>query len=263
MQKIDDQTFLRTEQYHTASNLNARISLHQRFSRNRYGLPRWLFDHVNSSSCDIFEVGCGSGNFWNENRDRIPAHWRVTLCDFSPGMVRQAQQNLTNNGLAAHYLVADAQALPLADASFDTVFAHFMLYHVPNRRQTLGELRRLLKPGGRLYAATNGQEHLGELFDLATQFNPTFNGWRSTASEAFTLENGAEQLEDHFGQVKLIRYDDELLITDPAAVVSYIASFAAIDEAQQREFLAFVTDALAERDGTLRVTKASGVFVAM
>ena len=262
MQRIDYQPYLRVEQYRDATNLDARISLHQRFSRNRYGLPRWLFNQVEASG-KLFEIGCGSGNIWQANNDRIPADWQLTLCDFSPGMLRQAQHNLAKSGVTAQYLVADAQALPVVDAAFDTAFAHFMLYHVPDRKQALSELRRILKPGGRLYAATNGQQHMRELYNLAEQFDPHFTGWRSSAAETFMLENGVEQLAAYFENVTLLPYDDALVVTDPAAVVSYIGSFAPLSERQQQDFLAFVTDALAQQGGTLHVTKASGVFIAV
>ncbi|MBC8162923.1 MAG: class I SAM-dependent methyltransferase [Roseiflexaceae bacterium] len=262
MRAIDHQPYLRAEQYHTAANLDARISMHQRFSQNSYGVPRWLFDQVDARSTHMFEIGCGSGNIWQENAARMPDHWQLTLCDFSRGMVAQAQQNLAAAGVAARYLVADAQELPLQEATFDAAFAHFMLYHVPDRCRALGELRRVLKPGGRLYAATNGRQHLSELFDLAQQFDAQFNGWRNSASESFKIENGAAQLAAHFSKVTLLPYHDELLISDPEAVVSYIASFAPLSVAQQADFSAFVRDAFNLNGGVLRVTKASGLFIA-
>jgi ubiquinone/menaquinone biosynthesis C-methylase UbiE len=73
----------------------------------------------------VLEVGCGDGNIWRENLDRIPPGWRLTLTDFSPGMVDAARAVL---GDRAEYAVADVQELPFSDASFDAVIANHMLF---------------------------------------------------------------------------------------------------------------------------------------
>ena len=75
-------------QYRNASNLNARIDLHQRFSTNKYGWQRWIFDQLDLPlQCRILELGCGPGNLWLENLDRIPESWDIVLSDFSAGML--------------------------------------------------------------------------------------------------------------------------------------------------------------------------------
>ena len=64
-----DQEYLKQE-YRDATNLNARIRLHQRFSLNPYGWLRWVFDQLDlPSECRILELGCGPGNLWLENLD--------------------------------------------------------------------------------------------------------------------------------------------------------------------------------------------------
>ena len=45
MSKLSDQNYLLSKQYKTASNLDARFQLHERFSVNKYGWDRWVFDH--------------------------------------------------------------------------------------------------------------------------------------------------------------------------------------------------------------------------
>ena len=84
MSRVTDQEYLLSEQYQDASNLNARIQLHRRFSVNKYGLPRWVFDQLDfSSTSRILELGCGPANLWRENLDRIPKGWDITLSDLS------------------------------------------------------------------------------------------------------------------------------------------------------------------------------------
>jgi len=61
-------------QYQNAKNLNARIQLHQRFSTNKYGWHRWVFDQFSfPPQSRILELGCGSGELWLESIDHVPA----------------------------------------------------------------------------------------------------------------------------------------------------------------------------------------------
>lgn len=86
--------YLTTRQYRDASNLNARGSLHARFTTNPYPWFRWLFDQLltlaPTDAC-ILEVGAGPASLWTENLDRLPPRWRITLTDLSDGMVAIAR----------------------------------------------------------------------------------------------------------------------------------------------------------------------------
>ena len=65
---LTDRAYLLTKQYRNASNLNARIRLHARFSSNQYGWMPWVFDQLDlSPDSHILELGCGSGDLWLEN----------------------------------------------------------------------------------------------------------------------------------------------------------------------------------------------------
>jgi len=125
MSKLSDQKYLLTEQYKNASNLNARFQLHERFSTNKYGWHRWVFDQLHlPPSCRILELGCGPGYLWLKNNDRIPDGWEITLSDFSPGMLQEAQQNLSPSDHPFTFEVIDAQSIPFADESFDAIIAN-------------------------------------------------------------------------------------------------------------------------------------------
>lgn len=261
-EKMEDQAYLLQRQYANASNLEARIAIHARFSTNTYGWFRWVFDHLDlPAQARILEVGCGTGLLWRENQGCVPDDWDVTLSDLSPGMLRQARDTLCDSGHSFTFAVADAQTLPFADTTFDAAIANHMLYHVPDRAQALAELRRVLRPGGRLFASTLGLHHLRELNDLVPGRVP---GERFGEEYGFSLENGRDQLTHYFSTVTLDRYDDALVITEAAPLLAYIFSSPltdGFDDAARAEVIRRVETALAE-NGAIRVSKDGGLFVA-
>jgi ubiquinone/menaquinone biosynthesis C-methylase UbiE len=265
MSKLSDQEFLLTDQYKDTSNLDARIQLHRRFSTNKYGWPRWVFDQLNLPPvCLILDLGCGPANLWVENLDRIPAGWEITLTDFSPGMVEQAQENLRGSGRPFAFGLVDAQSIPYSDASFDAVIANHMLYHVPDRAKALAEMRHILRPGGRLYTSTVGETHTRELFEIVSRFDP--EGKFQHEIPSFTLENGAAQLAPWFSEITLHRYKDALVITEAEPLMAYVMSMveakSVFTNDRLGQLVAYVEQEIATH-GTIHITKDSGLFEAI
>jgi ubiquinone/menaquinone biosynthesis C-methylase UbiE len=254
-----------TAQYRTVSNLQARLALHQRFSTNPYGWLRWVFDHFRlPPQCRLVELGGGAGDLWIENRSRMPPGWTIIISDASMGMVSHARQRLRPFERALTFAVIDAQALPFATASVDAIIANHMLYHVPDQPRALAEIQRVLKPGGRLYASTVGQRHLGEITELVRRFDARLASWQGPADVSFTLENGADLLGAWFHEVALTRYEDGLVVTEAAPLVDYMLSGRLQLTPEEEETLrAFVGQELRRHGGTLAITKDSGMFKAI
>ena len=265
MSKLSDQGFLLSDQYKDASNLDARIQLHRGFSTNKYGLPRWVFDQFNLPPvCRILDLGCGPANLWVENLDRIPAGWDITLTDFSLGMVEQAQENLNNCGRHFAFRLVDAQSIPYDDASFDAVIANHMLYHVPDRAKALTEIRRVLRPSGRLYTSTVGETHMRELFEIVSRFDPEDKFLHEVPS--FTPENGAAQLAPWFSEITLHRYEDDLAITEVEPLIAYIMSMVEAKSVftgnKLAQLIAYVKEQIAAH-GAIHITKDTEMFEAI
>ena len=263
MTAFRDQSYLLNKQYKDASNFNARVALHARFSVNKHGWHNWVFDQFTlSTESTILELGCGPGWLWYSNRTRIPAGWQITLSDFSAGMLTETRHQLGEERFV--YQVADAQALPFADASFDAVIANHMLYHVPDLPQGLHEIQRVLKPGGRLYASTIGRESMHELDELLfqAQISPHWQGFKQNAN--FVLENGQEVLAPCFEQVQLHTYEDALKITEAGPLIAYALSGALGQMAtgEQRAALTALIEQELTEHGVIHMTKASGMFEA-
>lgn len=197
MSKLTDQDYLTKSQYKDSGNLDARIAIHKRFSVNPYGWFDFVFDHLQSLPADakILELGCGSGELWKECASRIPAGWALTLTDLSDGMLDAAWRNLIVIKRGIQFEKADAQSIPYADNTFDAVIANHMLYHVPDRKQALKEVRRVLKKDGVLFAATLGKNHMREMWDLLERAGNLKRYW---VTSAFDLENGGINYRSFF-----------------------------------------------------------------
>ena len=176
-------------------------------------------------------------------------------------MAREVRETLARILPGAAIVVAnvDAQALPFPDDGFDAVIANHMLYHVPDRPRALAEIRRVLRPGGYFYAATNGARHMQELHALATGKSPAEA--EPLDRLAFSLENGAAQFAPHFANVALHRYDDALVVTEAEPLLDYLRSMSARPDRDDAHVAATIADLLA-RDGAIRITKETGMFVA-
>jgi ubiquinone/menaquinone biosynthesis C-methylase UbiE len=95
---------------------------------------------------DVLEVAIGTGR----NLPHYPQGIRLTGVDFSPAMLELARRQADRLGRQVDLRLGDAQALELPDASFDTVVCTCSLCTIPDERQALAEMRRVLRPGGRL-----------------------------------------------------------------------------------------------------------------
>lgn len=266
MSKIADQAYLRSEQYNDAAKLNTRIALHERFSTNAYGWHRWVWDQFDlPATARILEIGCGPGMLWRENKERIPPNWNVTLSDFSEGMLAEARLTLGGLNHPFRFELADAQALPFTDAHFDAVITNHMLYHVPDREQAYAEIRRVLRPDGQLFAATNGKTHMQEVDGIVRSFDPRLATWsKGGHALTFLLETGGAELERWFDHIELRRYPNALLVNEAEPLVAFILSMAHTSEfdANHRAALhAHIKQQIAEH-GPLHITKDTGVFIA-
>ena len=251
------------EQYKDGANLGARMRLHQRFSTNQYGIFRWVFDrYAFPESARVLELGTGTAQLWKTNADRIPAGWRITLADFSPGILRDGIENLRALERRFDAIAADAQALPFPDRRFDAVIANFMLYHVPDIARALREFRRVLRPGGSVYAATMSTANMREFDEIVRRFIPGASTGR--APTRFGLDNGYEYFAKAFKRATVERYPDALVVTEAAPVMDYLnsmSSMAGRGTVEQKLAMREYLEAEIAAHGSIRITKDMGLLV--
>ena len=226
--KLDDPDYV-ASQYRDAANFDARVRIYELYDVSDERLPRWLFRRLRLRDGErVLEVGCGTGNLWRDNAERIPDGLALTLTDLSPGMLEQARARLAGLAPAPEFRVADVQSLPFGDASFDAVVASHMLYHAPDRAKALSELRRVLRPGGRLFATTYPWTHLLEVREaleslgLGGVMQPLRRG-----PDEFDLELGAEEVARVLRIERVERRDSWLAVTDTVPLMAYVRSMGA------------------------------------
>jgi ubiquinone/menaquinone biosynthesis C-methylase UbiE len=195
-------------QYATEDNLETRRSVWHPAADGRDPTEIALAIARASAPRDVLEIGCGTGGFARRLADQHPGA-RLVAVDRSP---RFADLTAARGILAQ---VADATALPFRDASFDLVAAMWMLYHVPDLDRALAEARRVLRPGGRFLAVTNGDEHVADLRREA--------GGQPVVTQ-FSTQNGEQALRRHFDVVRREDLRPRAVFPDRASALAYLAS---------------------------------------
>jgi ubiquinone/menaquinone biosynthesis C-methylase UbiE len=95
------------------------------------------------------EIGAGTGYF-SLNLLKAGLIGQAVCTDISRGMLDELERTAERLGLVVETERCDAQALPFADDSFDLVFGHAVLHHLPDLDAAFREFRRVLRPGGRV-----------------------------------------------------------------------------------------------------------------
>lgn len=232
--RLDDGDFVR-DQYATTARLETRMSIWHPDPDGRTPQDVALAALAAVKPARLLEVGPGTGAFAARCAEKLRCH--IVAVDASADMVAATRAQ----GVEA--VLGDVQDLPFDDGAFDAALAAWMLYHVPDRDRALGELARVLHPGGRLIAITNGRRALSELYDLV-------GGGKLDST--FSSENGEEQLLRHFSSVERIDLEPTAYFTDRDAAAAYLMTLGR-DEAAER---------LPKFDGPLVARGHTTVFVA-
>jgi SAM-dependent methyltransferase len=98
------------------------------------------------------EVGAGTGYF-SLNMLQAGLLADAVCTDISPGMLEALERTAQRLDLDVTTVTCDAEDLPFEDTSFDLVFGHAVLHHLPDLDRAFSEFRRVLRPGGRLFFA--------------------------------------------------------------------------------------------------------------
>jgi ubiquinone/menaquinone biosynthesis C-methylase UbiE len=102
----------------------------------------------------VLDVGCGTGTLAIAAKRQVGTTGAVSGIDAAPEMIARAEKKARKAGVEVAFKTGFAQSLPFTDAQFDVVLTTVMLHHLPRkaRQELAAEMRRVLKPGGRVLA---------------------------------------------------------------------------------------------------------------
>jgi SAM-dependent methyltransferase len=214
------------EQYRDGSRLDARARIYELYDTSPETWMSWLFARLALAPGErVLDLGCGTGNLWRENAARIPALGALVLTDLSPGMIAEARARLAGLAPQPELRVEDVRSLSFPDASFDVAIASHVLYHVPDRPRALREVRRVLRPGGRFFAATNHWTHLIELRELLARFGvESAMSFRLRTADELDLEAAAEEIAAALEVVSVRRRTSALEVRAAGPFLDYVRS---------------------------------------
>jgi ubiquinone/menaquinone biosynthesis C-methylase UbiE len=145
--------------------LDTRIEAHQRFSERTDDYFEWVLDRLDPRPSDLaVDVGCGKGSYHPHLMARGAR--AILGLDTSPAMVAATQSQANALGLPVIAIQGNAEALPLPDGTYNVALANHVLFFVADQRAALAELRRVLRPGGRVVMTTNAEDHCDRLLEL-------------------------------------------------------------------------------------------------
>jgi demethylmenaquinone methyltransferase/2-methoxy-6-polyprenyl-1,4-benzoquinol methylase len=154
------------------------------------------------------DVAGGTGDLAAGMLLQVGKSGQVVLSDINPSMLQRGRDRLLDRGFAANveFMVADAQRLPFADASFDCVTIGFGLRNVTDKAAALASMHRVLRPGGQLLVlefSTPVAPGLKPVYD-AYSFNVLPLLGRLVAGDADSYRYLAESIRMHPDQETLL-----------------------------------------------------------
>lgn len=241
-------------QYSTTSgNLSRRNALH---AWNTHSRPwySWVRDRLPKNGT-LLEIGAGMGELWRQP-DHDLAGLDLVLTDFSPAMCDELRKVP-----GAVVKQCDAHRLPFDDASFDTVVANHMLYHLDDPDAALREFARVLRPGGRAFIALNGEDHLPELFQVGAAIGRT----STIKSQArVKLDTAPAFLGKYFVNITSERAPHAFEVPDAGPVLDYLSTVGdngPLSDEEERKVRSMVEPVIAEK-GTFHIGSSIVLFTA-
>ena len=212
-------------QYQDATNISARIRLHNLYSTNKEGWFQWIYRQIPiTPDIRILEIGCGDGTLWTRNINQLPTDINIILSDLSEGMIRDTRRNIGSGDSRFSFEQFDCQKIPHPAETFDIVIANHVLFYCENIPAVLHEVSRVLKPGGTFLCSAYGPNHMKEISTLVNQFDNRIVLSAERLYEQFGIQNGTNLLKTDFSSIQFEAYEDSLFVTKAEDLIEYILS---------------------------------------
>jgi SAM-dependent methyltransferase len=168
---------------------------------------------------DALEIGAGTGYF-TLNLLQAGLIERATATDISAGMLAALDASAAELGVSVRAVRTEAEALPFADASFDLLFGHAVLHHIPDLGRAFREFARVLRPGGMLAFCGEPSRYGDRLAALPKRLGAALApAWRWALGAARANGQAAAAAEDHG-----LEWEVDVHAFDPAGLRELIAA---------------------------------------
>ena len=253
-----------SRQYKDRSNLDIRKNFHKKYGTNPIRFTDWILSKIKFfKGCRVLEVGCGTGDLWENYAELTDTFSELVLTDISKGMIDIAKESYAGRK-NIQIQAMDVLEMPFEDNSFDIIIANSMLYHVDDVDPALENIHRILRDEGVFYATTFGKD--GQLnYINNAMFEMGLSDSKKIDEISFTLENGRDILQNHFSVVKEETYDAHLEVSEALDLVEYIFSMSSmshIDKSNRDRMNAYF-ESKKDGRGILTIPVMSGMFISL
>ena len=253
-------------------DLQTRIDIH-----NQYGgkdIDKWMLEILEpEKGVKILDVGCGAGKLCFSFYDYLNGECEITGGDLSEELLARARQENQHKNASIEFMHLDFnQPFDLPDNAFDLVSCSFAIYYAADIPFTIGEMHRVLKPGGRLFTTGPMPENKHLFYDIihtATQQPiPPMPGSSRYNSQILSA------IKDLFSNVEVEIFENPLTFTSADPFLSYTRAslsedrrlwkdlFSEMDFETVMQKIALETQKRIDKDAELVMTKVVGGFIA-
>jgi ubiquinone/menaquinone biosynthesis C-methylase UbiE len=265
---------VKIEYEETSEDLQTRINIHEQFGGR--DIDQWMLDLLKPEpNSRILDVGCGSGKQCLAFHDYLEGSCQVVGGDVSQELMAEARDKAKDAGEAIRIIDLDFnQSFPLETAEFDLVSCCFAIYYAEDIGSTLGEIHRVLKPGGRLFTTgpmpTNKQLFYDVIKQATDKPIPTMPGSSRYDSEIL------QSMKELFSEVDVHIFENPLTFPSVQPFVDYTRASLSedrkiwadffVEEGDFESIMEKIKQVAAARhaeEGELIMTKVVGGFIAI
>jgi ubiquinone/menaquinone biosynthesis C-methylase UbiE len=211
----------------TSKDLKTRIDIHQKYGGR--DIDAWMLETINpKQGIRILDVGCGSGKQCKAFHAYLEGQLEMTGVDISNELLADAEKlnESLGNPFVIHEMDFDKE-FPFSDGSFDLLTCCFAIYYASDIPFTIGEMHRVLRPGGRLFTTGPMPENKQLFYDVIKEAMgkplPSMPGSSRYASEIL------ETIKGLFSSTELHTFENPLVFDDPEPFLSYTRASLAED----------------------------------
>ena len=208
----------------------------------------------------VLDVAAGNGNF---SLAAARQYTRVASTDFVPSLLEKGRIRALAEGLDVNFQLADAEALPYADESFDVVGSTFGVMFTPNQQQAAGELVRVCRTGGKIGMANwTPTGFVGQLFKIVARYlhnplpSPSLWGDAAHVQSLFTVASSNIEIKPcsySFKYISPVAWLENFKIIYGPVRKAFSALADADQQRLQSDLLGLINRMNVARDGTLKI----------